>query len=235
MDEAGGDGMEIHKPKAAHSFGEFAREMMAVILGILIALGLEQAVEARHWANLVREGRAELNEELGVQVHNWAYRVRNHPCHVQRLQDVQALLNNLDAGRRVASVAAFETPYGASAPEAVWRSLSASGVLVHMDRKELLILSQIYSTDDHTPTWSAANDSDWSTISLIVGDPNRLPLSDRNLIRVAVSRELLLEQVWNRAGQDQIERARKLGVDVQQALPAGYSTGGPECLPLKLI
>ena len=50
-----------------------------------------------------------------------------------------------------------------------------------------------------------------------------------------LSRELLLEQVWDRAGQDQIERVRKLGVDVRQSLPAGYSTGGPECEPLKRL
>jgi len=41
--------VEIHKPKLAHSLAEFAREMGAVILGILIAPALEQAVDERVW------------------------------------------------------------------------------------------------------------------------------------------------------------------------------------------
>jgi hypothetical protein len=38
--------MEIHKPKAAHNVREFLIEIGTIVCGILIALGLEQAVEA---------------------------------------------------------------------------------------------------------------------------------------------------------------------------------------------
>lgn len=37
--------MEIHKPKAAHSWREFLVEIGTIVCGILIALGLEQVVE----------------------------------------------------------------------------------------------------------------------------------------------------------------------------------------------
>ena len=35
--------MDIHKPHAPHSWGEFAREIATIVTGILIALALEQA------------------------------------------------------------------------------------------------------------------------------------------------------------------------------------------------
>ena len=40
--------MDIHKPKAAHSWREFLIEIGTIICGILIALALEQAVESVH-------------------------------------------------------------------------------------------------------------------------------------------------------------------------------------------
>ena len=234
MDADAGDTIEIHKPKPDLRVGEFMREMAAVILGILIALVLQQTVEAQHWAQMVKEGRAELREELAVQAHSWAYRVRNHPCSVQRLKDVDTLLDKLDAGQRVPRISPFEAPYGANTPQAVWRSLAASGVVSHLDSKELLVLSQFYSTDDDVAAWNIANDNDWSTISLIVGDPNRLPASDRNQIRVAVKRELLLEKVWDMVGRDQLERARKLGVSDARDAPSGYAGVSPECRPFQI-
>ena len=50
--------MEVHKPKAAHSWREFAIEIGTIICGILIALTLEQLVEALHWRSEVDETRS---------------------------------------------------------------------------------------------------------------------------------------------------------------------------------
>ena len=40
--------MEIHKPKPFHNLKEFGSEILTIVVGILIALGLEQAIEAIH-------------------------------------------------------------------------------------------------------------------------------------------------------------------------------------------
>jgi len=56
--------MDIHKPKAAHSWREFAVEIGTIIVGILIALSLEQAVEWAHGQREVAETRETLHSEL---------------------------------------------------------------------------------------------------------------------------------------------------------------------------
>jgi hypothetical protein len=65
--------MDIHKPKAAHSWREFAVEIGTIVCGIVIALGGEQAVEAAHWSHRVSEAetqmRAELTEDNGPQAY----------------------------------------------------------------------------------------------------------------------------------------------------------------------
>jgi hypothetical protein len=50
--------MHIHKPKAPHGLGEFLREIGVIVCGVLIAIALDQTVEAlRH--------RAEAKEMIG--------------------------------------------------------------------------------------------------------------------------------------------------------------------------
>jgi hypothetical protein len=56
--------VEIHKPKAARSWREFLVEIGTIICGILIALGLEQAVEWSHWQNEIAETRETIRNEL---------------------------------------------------------------------------------------------------------------------------------------------------------------------------
>ncbi|HEX5182117.1 MAG TPA: hypothetical protein VFW19_03085 [Allosphingosinicella sp.] len=56
--------MDIHKPKLAHSLREFLAEIGTITVGILIALGLESAVEAYHNRRLVDRARIELRAEL---------------------------------------------------------------------------------------------------------------------------------------------------------------------------
>ena len=58
--------MDIHKPKAAHSWREFLIEIGTIICGILIALGLEQVVESVHRGSEVREAREALHKELSI-------------------------------------------------------------------------------------------------------------------------------------------------------------------------
>ena len=58
--------MDIHKPKAAHSWREFAVEIGTIICGILIALGLEQVVETVRRSSEVEEAREALREEIRV-------------------------------------------------------------------------------------------------------------------------------------------------------------------------
>lgn len=54
-------GVDIHKPKAAHSWREFLTEIGTIVCGILIAIILEQVVEAAHWAETVREAKDSLH------------------------------------------------------------------------------------------------------------------------------------------------------------------------------
>ena len=64
--------MDIHKPKAAHSWREFLIEIGTIICGIVIALGLEQVVEYVHRAEQLQETREALQREHKYNVGSFA-------------------------------------------------------------------------------------------------------------------------------------------------------------------
>jgi hypothetical protein len=93
----GGTFMEIHKPKPWHGGRELLKEVGTIVLGVLIALAAEQAVETLHWRHKVAilEGsiRGELSNDLGLASEQKAL----HPCLVRYLDTLQGAVLSKDA------------------------------------------------------------------------------------------------------------------------------------------
>src|ERR1700744_6326691 len=90
--------MEIHKPKAAHSAREFAVELFTIVLGIVIAICLEQTVEYFHWRHEVDVARKALNEEIAANSSVFAFRVATAPCIDRQLNEAESLIRASAAG-----------------------------------------------------------------------------------------------------------------------------------------
>src|SRR5215469_11253023 len=82
--------MEIHRPKPVHSLREFLSEIVVIVVGILIALALEQLVEALHWWGRVNEAKTAIHKELVLTTVFAEERIAWHAC-------ADAYLANLEA------------------------------------------------------------------------------------------------------------------------------------------
>jgi hypothetical protein len=60
--------MHIHVPRPLHGWKAFFSEILVIVIGILIALGLEQAIESIHHRKLGREAQAEITEEMNTNL-----------------------------------------------------------------------------------------------------------------------------------------------------------------------
>jgi len=98
QDEAGAD-MEIHKPKAAHSWREFLIEIGTIVTGILIALGLEQSIEAFHERQLAHEAQDAIDAEMRSDLDLIASRLSRQMCIERRLDQVAGLLAGWKTGK----------------------------------------------------------------------------------------------------------------------------------------
>ena len=130
--------MEIHKPKAAHSWREFLTEIGTIVCGILIALSLEQAIEFTHWAEKVSAARHAIHRELMEATVFGEERLHERPCRDTYLADLSAAIVASSAhwsprpqtycGRQHDSVySGLERPW----PTEAWRSIVSEGTVSH--------------------------------------------------------------------------------------------------------
>jgi hypothetical protein len=153
--------MHLHLPKAIHGWREFAKEVGIIVLGVLIALGFEQVVQAWRWREDARTTRQALVGEIEYSV-LWAHeRLAVEPCLRQRIGELTAKLNS-GASEWTGSPVALGEPRNAigqpiqtvvplvyRAPHRPWLSdewetAKSNGVIDHMDRKDAHNLEFIY-------------------------------------------------------------------------------------------
>ena len=56
--------MHFHLPKPLHGWRAFLGEVGIIVVGVLIALSAEQAVESLHWAAKARAAKSELHNQI---------------------------------------------------------------------------------------------------------------------------------------------------------------------------
>ena len=130
--------MEIHKPKAAHSWREFLIEIGTIICGILIALGLEQAVEWSRTQAEVREARKALDAEIASNLWVLDFNSGQIVCFNQRLDELKRWRSSPSAWRLSWSSA---NPYW-TFNTSVWQVASA-GVLAKLPFEARVAYSQM--------------------------------------------------------------------------------------------
>jgi len=136
--------MEIHKPKPVHSLREFFGEIGIIVIGVLIALGAEQLVDAAHWREKVDRAEAamrlELAEDDGPQAYGRAIVAGCLDMQLVRIHD-EAGGMSADQLRRWA--ADYAPPFRTWDSEA-WQAVLASDVGSHMGSDRLVQWSSPY-------------------------------------------------------------------------------------------
>jgi hypothetical protein len=145
--------MDIHQPKPWHGARELLKEVGTIVIGVLIALGAEQAVEWLHWRQQLEQTRDALREEIGDSLVNAVERQAVTPCLQGQLS---GLLTSLIAsapgwkappspsGRSPASPPSLYGPPRRLWKTASWTNAISSGVLNHMPRPEAQAFAALY-------------------------------------------------------------------------------------------
>jgi hypothetical protein len=149
--------MHIHKPKAVGSLREFLSEISVIVVGIVIALGGEQAIEATRRVQEANATERALRDEVGANLRSAAGRVMVGACLKDRLVSLSQTLNQ--GGKWRATQLPFTPPgIGGSklglpqvyiAPfaqwnDASWQAVSASGGVAHLGEARIRAYGQYY-------------------------------------------------------------------------------------------
>ena len=136
--------MHVHLPKPLHGWREFAGEVGIIVLGVLIALGLEQVVEAQQWRDKVNRAldsmRIELADDDGPQAYA---RELIGECLDKRITSIRDGADTAPADQLRKWAAAYDPPFRTWDSEA-WKIVVASDVGSHMGADRLIAWSAPY-------------------------------------------------------------------------------------------
>lgn len=137
--------MEVHPPQSPiHSVKDFMMHLLAITIGLLIALGLESSVEWVHHRRLVREARENISQEIGYNQRNVTKELGQLPTEEGQLEKLMAVLEEREKGtaanpdkNMVWSVTRLS--------DASWNTAFSTGAVAHMDYDDVRHYAQLYA------------------------------------------------------------------------------------------
>jgi type II secretory pathway pseudopilin PulG len=135
--------MHVHPPKPLHGWREFFGEVGIIVLGILIALALEQAVESLHGRERAHQVQEQLHVEISDNVQSAAMWLAAAPCLDRQISDIEnGLLAARESGR-YAGAERFSPPLVRFQSEA-WLNARAMQVFDRLPARDAKALGSFY-------------------------------------------------------------------------------------------
>ena len=213
--------MEIHKPKPAHNWREFLIEIGTITLGVLIALGAEQAVEWLHWQSEVKVARAALHAEIADN--NAIFltrRVAIAPCVERQAQEAGRILDDLEAKRSPGRFTAFQPENGSLLNFNEWESERAAQTLTHFPREELALMGRYYDQLADDKSWMLNEAGAWHELSILRHPPGEIDISDILRLRTALENAEEDERLIVLNAHRQLSWSGQLGIAAKPFDPA---------------
>lgn len=160
--------LDIHKPKPVHTWRELLSEIGVIIVGVLIALAAEQAVEWAHWRGEVKETRESLHAELGANLGVYRFRYEQLDCINRRIDALDRWGQEWKAGTPVNPIAPIGRPRRQALAFDAWDVAQSGGVAVHIPLTERIRLARLYGMirtfgayqDDDVDIWRELQEFD---------------------------------------------------------------------------
>lgn len=178
--------MHFHLPKPLHGWREFLGEVGIIVLGVLIALGAEQVVEAVHWKNEVHDARAALRTELDHDLGAVAYRQSEQPCVLRRMDAVDAWLKSFDTGHPITLTGSIGSPGYYTIHSSVWEIVKTGQAAAHMPLADKVAYAEIYDVLQNIGNQQQSEISAWNTLADADG-ARSLSDSDKRRVRNAAA------------------------------------------------
>lgn len=212
--------MDIHKPKPVDGWRDFLKEVGIIVLGILIALVLEQAAAWAHDRAVGREARASIRGEIAGDLKTVARRNAIEPCIQRRLREVDLYLDQAQAGRTTARPSWIGAPLSFLANHTKFQASQSAGRFVFIDEDEQEQMATIYSDLQDADEAGIREWYAWAELRSLATTHARLTQADLSRLRGALQ-EARAADWYIRLDYNQVmDDARQLG------LPAPRVTSG---------
>ncbi len=222
--------MDIHRPKAAHNWREFFIEIGTIVTGVVIALGLEQTVEAAHEHGVAREAREAIVAEMQDDIDRIAYRQALQPCIDKRLNQITGLLAFWAGGAAPPSGLAIGDPGDLPMVEQRWQANLNSGRFSRQSAKEQADQASFYTRVAILQDMESREHYAWSDLRTLELGPTVVTAELRPKLVSALQAARTDASDIGQLGRDILQEARRGGFTPKAVNVTAIR--GDSCAPL---
>lgn len=161
--------MHFHIPKPLHGWRELAGEVGVIVLGVLIALGFESAVEGIKWHNKVAEARLQLRDEVGHNLALLNHRISEQRCIDRRLAELSSVLVTASVSARLPPIGFIARASTYTWPTTSWQSQVAAETAGHFPAQQIAAIGRVYSIIALVHDNNVREHQAWNTLDGMVG------------------------------------------------------------------
>lgn len=179
--------MDIHKPKPWHGLREFLKEFLTIVLGVLVALAAEQAVEAWRWAQVTGEARRALGREFGIDLAYLDSNLSQNGCMRVRLDQLEhwARGGPRPPGETIRPTLFYQQ-------NSTWDVIRSGEIAAHFPLQEQLINAELATFIENQMGLIVDERRTWMTIVALASQPALDETERRNLRQAAGEARVLL-------------------------------------------
>jgi len=179
--------MDIHKAKPWRGGREFLKEIGTIVIGVLIALAGEQAVEALHGKHQANAGEAVLREAFVREVGNAALREAQDACVTERLAALSSIVQRGTESGRLPPVGVIGHPSFTPWTVGAWEALVADQTVSHLPRAKAIAYTAIVQQTAYLSGLSDREEAQWALLDSMVGAGRRLSDVEAEQLRITLA------------------------------------------------
>lgn len=199
--------MHLHLPQPLHGWRAFVGEVGIIVLGVLIALGAEQVVEAIHWRDSVSQMREAMRSELAIDRKRVEVNLAQDRCINARLDAILRWSASAPAGTRIANAAG---PMLWNYHTSTWDITKTSPTAGHFSLKEQLMYAGAYDSIANEQRYLFDEQRSWADLLATLASADR-PES-RGQIEHEVASARLHLRTRDSNGRSLLSQFDKLGI-----------------------
>lgn len=161
----------------------FLGEVGVIVLGVLIALGAQQAVHEIQIRSDVKAFRQTIDHEIGLNLFVYDFRSRQTACTSKRIAELRAWLDRARSGATVPAIQP-NSPVTFSLYRSAWTTRNGE-VFAHLPDKVRQQYAEFYDELDNNNLAFATERDAWDKLAPYT-EPGPITLQDRRVIRPAL-------------------------------------------------
>lgn len=156
--------MRVRLPKPMHGWRVFAGEVGIIVIGVLIALGAEQVVQASHQRQEAKQADDIIRAELGLNLGRLQSRDQVRQCVDKRIGEIQAILDGAADNPVIVTPSWIGRPQYWAFLSGRWEAETQAGNTALIDRHKLGEYGLMYAKMGDLLNEMAFEQTDWAKL-----------------------------------------------------------------------